>query len=164
MGTKNLFLIRHAKAEEHSFFKKDYDRNIVEKGIDRANTIANKLKASIDKSQNTLIISSSANRALQTAQIFSAILGYPAHNIQLEKSIYEAHYKEILKVINKIPNDIETVLIFGHNPGLSDLTNYICDSYIDLKTSHISKIILPEDFNFSDISGSTCQLETVITE
>ncbi|MCA5006520.1 SixA phosphatase family protein [Sphingobacterium bovistauri] len=163
MSTRTLYLIRHGKAEDHSFSKRDYDRNLVDKGKVRSRLIGLKLKHQLTHN-NTLLISSSANRALQTAEIFCDLLNYHTKDIQLEKSIYEAYFLEILKAINKVPNDIDTVLIFGHNPGLSDLTNYLCDSYIDLKTSHIAKIILPEGFNFSEVSGSTCQLETVITE
>lgn len=163
MSSKTLYLIRHGKAEDHTFLKRDYDRNLVDKGKERAELVANKLKQDLLEN-NTLVISSSANRALQTAEIFCVQIDYPINAIQVEKDIYEAYYQEILKVINQIPDDIDTVLVFGHNPGLSDMTNYLCDSYIDLKTSHVSKIILPAGFNFSEVSGSTCHLETVITE
>lgn len=163
MKTKTLYLIRHGKAEDHSFLKRDYERNLVQKGKERAEIVAKKLKQELVESKS-LVISSSANRAIQTAEVFCKHIDYPITSIQQEKEIYEAYYREILKVINLIDDSIETVLIFGHNPGLSDLTNYLCDSFVDLKTSHVSKIRLPENFNFSEVSGGTCHLETVITE
>jgi phosphohistidine phosphatase len=163
MKTKTLYLIRHGKAEDHSFLKRDYERNLVQKGQDRAAFVAKKLSQQL-LDNYTLVISSSANRALQTAEIFCAHIDYPIKSIQQEKEIYEAYYRDILQVINQVDDNIETVLVFGHNPGLSDLTNYLCDSYIDLNTSHVSKICLPEGFNFSEVSGGTCHLETVITE
>ncbi|NGM72632.1 SixA phosphatase family protein [Sphingobacterium sp. SGL-16] len=163
MSNKILYLIRHGKAEDHSFLKRDYERNLVEKGINRSQIVAQKIKKQLSK-EEILIVSSSANRALQTAEVFGEIVEYSKSEIQQESSIYEAYYTEILKVINKVDNKANTVFIFGHNPGLSDLTNYLCNSYIDLKTSHAAKIILPEGFNFSEVSGSTCQLEGVITE
>ena len=163
MITKTLYLIRHGKAEDHSFFKKDYDRNLVDKGIERSLLISIKLKLDLQK-ENLLVISSSANRAIQTAKIYCEEINYPIQNIQLENGIYEAYYTEILKVINNVEDHIDTVLVFGHNPGLSDLTNYLCDSIISLKTSHVAKITLPKNFNFKEISGSTCYLAAVITE
>lgn len=163
MPKKILYLIRHGKAEDHSFLKRDYGRNLVEKGINRSQIVAQKIKAQLSL-EEILVISSSANRALQTAEVFGEILGYLKSEIQQERSIYEAYYTEILKVINKVDDNVNTFFIFGHNPGLSDLTNYLCNSYIDLKTSHAAKIILPEGFNFSEVSGSTCKLECVITE
>ena len=163
MITKTLYLIRHGKAEDFSFSNSDYDRNLVEKGKQRNKIVAEKLKKHLSN-DNKLIISSSANRALQTAEIFAEYIDYPKYSIQQEKGMYEAYYKDILKVINAVSDNIETLLVFGHNPGLSDLCNYLCNSSIDLKTSHIAKIILPEGFNFSEASGSTCHLATVITE
>lgn len=163
MKTKTLYLIRHGKAEDHSFLKRDYERNIIAKGKERAEIVAKKLKQHLQINK-TLVISSSANRAMQTAEIFCTQIDYPIKSVQQTKEIYEAYYRDILQVINKIDNTIETLLVFGHNPGLSDLTNYLCDSFVDLKTSHVSKISLLEGFNFSDVSGSTCNLETVITE
>ena len=161
---KTLYLIRHGKAEEHSFFKRDFERNLVDKGIERSNLIADKLINQLVPSQKILLISSIANRALQTAKIFCEKIGYPIDNIQLESSIYEAHYLDVLNVVNQVSDDIDVVLIFGHNPGLSFLTNYICNSYIDLKTSHVAKVNLEKGFNFSEVSGRTGYLEKVITE
>lgn len=164
MISKELYLIRHGKAEEHSFEKNDYNRNLIEKGKNRSKIIASKLLTHIDKSKKILVISSTANRAFQTAEIFCKILDYPTDQIQLEKDIYEAYYLDVQNIINKISDDIDIVLVFGHNPGLSNLTNHICNSYIDLKTSHVSKIRLEDDFNFKEVSGNTGYLETLIHE
>ena len=163
MLAKTLYLIRHGKAEEHSFLKRDYERDLVSKGIERGKIVANKIKAQLQAS-NLLVISSSANRALQTAEVFCEQLGFPQNDIQQTKKIYEAHYLDILEVINQVGNEIDTLLVFGHNPGLSYLTDYLCNVNTDLKTAHCAKIILPERFHFSDVSGGTCHLETVISE
>lgn len=160
---KKLYIIRHAKAELHSFDKRDYDRNIIEKGKERASRIAHELRDVLKITDNTLVISSSANRAIQTAEIFCPILNLPSDKIQQEKSIYEAYFKDILQVINSVDNSVDTLLIFGHNPGLSDLANYICDSYIDLKTSHVACITLEEDLHFSELSSGTAHLNKVLS-
>lgn len=163
MGTKTLYLIRHAKAEEHSFLKKDFDRNLVDEGVQRANTVAVTLQGHL-KESSIRVISSTASRAKQTAEIFCNHIGYPIGNIQLEESLYEAYHRDILDVINRVSAAVDTLLVFGHNPGLSELTNYLCNSYIELKTAHAAKIILPEGFDFDTLSGGTAGLETIITE
>lgn len=160
--TKKLYIIRHAKAELFSFEKRDYDRNIIDKGQERASRIAHDLKEIFEITDNTLVISSSANRAVQTAEIFCPILNLSIDKIQQEKSIYEAYFKDILQVINEVDDSIDTLLVFGHNPGLSDLTNYICDSYIDLKTAHVACIELEDLLHFSELSGSTAHLKKVL--
>lgn len=163
MGTKTLYLIRHAKAEEHSFLKKDFDRNLVDEGVQRANTVAVTLQGHL-KEGSIRVISSTASRAKQTAEIFCNHIGYPIGNIQLEESLYEAYHRDILDVISRVSAAVDTLLVFGHNPGLSELTNYLCNSYIELKTAHAAKIILPEGFDFDTLSGGTADLETIITE
>ncbi len=163
MKTKTLYLIRHAKAEEHSFSKPDHARNIVEKGKERADRIAKDLEKLFTLTPNILVISSTANRAIQTAALFCTTLQYPIEHIQKENSIYEAHFLDILTVINKTRDTVDSVLLFGHNPGLSDLTNYLCGTYINLNTSHVAIISLPDDFNFSELSEGTATLKEILS-
>lgn len=161
---KKLYLVRHAKAELPNWDKRDYDRNLIERGIERAQHIATALKQIITVNEKTAVISSSANRAIQTAQLFCEILDYPLEQIIQNKNIYEAHYLEILKAINVVNNTNDNLVVFGHNPGLSDLTNYICNSGIDLKTAHVAVISLEEGIDFSSLSGGTATLLQIVQE
>ncbi|MBL1407802.1 SixA phosphatase family protein [Sphingobacterium faecale] len=164
MSAKKLFIVRHAKAEIPTWDKKDFDRNIMDKGAVRAQHIANSLKEVITIDDNTAVLSSTANRAIQTAHIFCSSLEFPLQNILQTKAIYEAYYLDILHIINQIPAHINTLVVFGHNPGLSDLTNYICNSYIELKTSHCAVINLEDGIDFASLSGGTGTLMQTITE
>ncbi|ERJ60630.1 SixA phosphatase family protein [Sphingobacterium paucimobilis] len=164
MSSKKLFIIRHAKAEIPIWEKKDFDRNIMDKGAARAQHIANKLKDIVTIDEKTAVLSSTANRAIQTAHIFCTSLAFPLQNILQTKAIYEAYYLDILNIINQMPAHIDTLLVFGHNPGLSDLTNYICNSYIELKTSHCAVINLEDGIDFASLSGGTATLVQTITE
>lgn len=155
---KTLYLIRHAKAEEHSFSKDDFYRDLQKKGRERAERIAQKLKDSLKIDEKTLVISSSANRAIQTAELFCEVLGYAKESIQQTRDIYEAHFMDILKVINSVPDEYDTLLIFGHNPGLSNLTNYLSHSEIELATSNVSILQLEGDLTFEMLGGGTANL------
>ncbi|MBV2228393.1 MULTISPECIES: histidine phosphatase family protein [Sphingobacterium] len=155
---KTLYLIRHAKAEEHSFSKDDFYRDLQKKGRERAERIAQKLKDSLKIDEKTLVISSSANRAIQTAELFCEVLGYPQESIHQTRDIYEAHFMDILKVINSVPEEYDTLLIFGHNPGLSNLTNYLSHSEIELATSNVSILQLEGDLTFEMLGGGTANL------
>lgn len=164
MTTKKLFIIRHAKAEDHSFAAIDYDRNLIDKGMERAKRIATSLYDTLPIDAKTVFISSSANRAIQTAELFAKILNFPPESILQTKKIYEAPYENILKEINKVPDNIDTIFLFGHNPGLSDLTNYLCNSYINLNTSAVAEIRVEEGLNFSELSGNTANLIQILSE
>lgn len=163
MQKKLLYLVRHAKAEEHTFAKPDHDRDIIEKGRSRAAHISTDLSKELTLRENTLVMSSTANRARQTAELFCDTLGYPKEKIEFTKSIYEAFYLDILRRINSISAAVDILVVFGHNPGLSDLTNYLTDSYVDLKTSHVAVIELEDGIDFSTLSGSTAKLLHVLT-
>lgn len=166
METKSLYIVRHGKAEDHSLLKKDFDRNLIDRGIARATATAGSLKKSlseIDQAQ-VLILSSTANRAAQTARIVAEVLGYPAEAITWEPGIYEAHYLQLMKRVNDISANYSHVIIVGHNPGLSDLVDYIADEYINLKTAYIACLRLEEGLDYSSLSANTADLEKIIAE
>lgn len=158
---KQLYIIRHAKAEEHSFAKKDFDRNLTDSGRKRATRIAKDLAQQLTIDEHTYVLSSSANRAIQTAELFCEILGYPVTEIQQEEDIYEAFYINILQVINQVPDHIQTVLIFGHNPGLSMLAEELSNYDVDLKTSDVAHLELEEGITFAELSQSTAHFKKV---
>lgn len=88
-----------------------------------------------------MILSSPAVRALTTAQLFAEPLNYKAEKIQQCAEIYEAGVSTLLKTINEIDDRNNCVVMFGHNPGLTDLFNYLTDNdLINLPTSGIVKI------------------------
>lgn len=159
---RSLFLIRHAKAVDISLSARDFDRDLQQKGIQRARKIALDLKKTLTIDQNTLFISSSANRAIQTAQIFASILDYPAENIRDSKELYDAHFIEILKVINTIEDQFNKVLVFGHNPGLSNLVNYLSHAEVALATSNVANLQLADEDTFNMLSGDTAKLTGIL--
>ena len=118
--SKTLYLVRHAKASriEISLIK-DWERPLSEVGVERANKISTLLrrrKICPDK-----IISSHALRALNTAVIFSLNLNYPVNEIGISKDVYGKNFETVLELIKKQSDDISSLMIFGHNPTLTDL-------------------------------------------
>lgn len=142
---KTLILVRHGKAEDQSFNKKDYDRNLVEKGIHNVEILANKLEQldiTIDH-----IISSSANRAFQTAQIISSKLNLDINNIETQDALYECELNQLLKSINTINDKFDTVLMTGHNPTFEYMIEYLTSERVwgGLSTSGAAVIEIEVD-------------------
>lgn len=165
MGTKSLYIIRHAKAELPTPDKVDFDRGLLPKGVRRAVHIAQKLKAQLpDTHQNTLVVSSTADRAMQTAKVFCDILGYPEERILWEPHVYEASALFLMKILNDVPTSYDHVLLFGHNPGVSDLVEYTTDSFVYLKTAYTACLELEKGIDFSLLSANTATLKYIITE
>ena len=108
---------------------RDFNRPLNERGMHDAPRMAKYLhKLNV---QPDLIVSSPAKRALTTAQFFAAEFGLPDDAIQQEDSIYEALPVQIQAVISELPNEANTVLLFGHNPTFTEVSNLFTDDFID---------------------------------
>lgn len=125
---KTLYLVRHAKSSWDEPYKSDFERALTKRGMNDSSTIAELLcKKNI---KPDLIISSPATRALLTAQIFAGKLMYPANNIQTDERIYEATMRVLTNVVRNINEMFGTVMLFGHNPGLSNFANLLGSEYL----------------------------------
>lgn len=120
---KTLYIIRHAKAEDRSLTMKDFDRELTENGKSDAVLIGKELNQLQVKP--TMILTSSAKRAVQTAEIIVNELDLSIENIVGHENIYDASLKSILEVISQSPDKVSTLMIFGHNPSFKDLVNYL---------------------------------------
>ncbi|MCY1521619.1 phosphohistidine phosphatase SixA [compost metagenome] len=127
--TKRLILIRHAKSDWSSVAQRDFDRPLNRRGHANAPEMAERLvKQGIVPD---LIVSSPALRALTTATYFARAWNIAEQEMVLDKSIYEANVKDLLQVINGFDNTFSTIVLFGHNPGITDFVNYLTNAALD---------------------------------
>ena len=149
---KKLILLRHAKSSWKDASLDDFDRPLNRRGKKDAPKMAHKL--AMRKIKIDLIISSPANRTNETAKIFANILGCESEIIFNDK-LYEASYKEILNVINLIDDKYQNVLLVCHNPGITNLVNYISDYFIEnISTSGI--VGLSTNSSWKNINENGC--------
>ncbi|RZN79667.1 MAG: histidine phosphatase family protein [Winogradskyella sp.] len=141
MIKKKIMFVRHAKSSwKHNV--SDMDRPLKQRGRDDASIISQefkKLKTSID-----FIYSSPANRALSTCKIFQKYLGFPESMLNITENLYDFSGERALEFIRSIDNELNTVMLFGHNYAFTSLINILGDRIIDnLPTSGLVII----DFN-----------------
>lgn len=126
--SKQLILVRHGKSDWAVNGMADFDRPLNHRGHKNAPEMAERLlKRRLLPQQ---LISSPAKRALSTAQHFAESWGQKKSEIQKQESIYEANPAALLRLINQMSNDYHRIALFGHNPGLTDLVNYLSDAHI----------------------------------
>jgi len=151
---KTLYLARHAKSYWKDQSIPDIDRPLNSRGKRDApfmGEVLNDNKIMLD-----LIISSPAKRTKKTAIEISSKLGYPEKKIQFNEDLYEASSNTIIKLIKKIEEKYDRVMIFGHNPGLTMLNNHISNHYIDnIPTCGI--VALQFDKKWSEIDKNSCK-------
>jgi phosphohistidine phosphatase len=122
---KTVFIIRHAKSDQR-FFGNDFERPLNERGNTDAPEMAMRLldkKIKIDA-----LVASPAARAKKTAELFAEVLEIPLTDISLVSALYHARSDVFLEVISGLPDELKSVAIFSHNPGITNFVN-------DLNTS-----------------------------
>jgi phosphohistidine phosphatase len=152
---KQLIIVRHAKSDWGNLDLKDFDRPLNKRGKTNAPEMAHRLVKKNIKPQ--LIVSSPALRAITTAKFFADTWQMPLAEIQEEAIIYEANVNTLLKVINKFDNRFDQIAMFGHNPGLTDLVNYLDGHIYEMPTCGVVILEFPFD-DWTMISGGTAKV------
>ena len=134
-----LTLVRHAKSSWNNTDLSDFERPLNSRGLKNAPEMGKRLVKA--KFKVDLIISSPAVRALTTAEFIASELGYNFQRIKQEDAIYEAGLNTLLHLISSLDNNINNVMLVGHNPGFTMLCNYLSDAEIEnLPTCSIAQI------------------------
>ena len=143
--SKFLYLMRHAKAFDAHIGQKDYDRELTPQGIKDSFVIGKVINEATFYPD--AIISSRAPRALDTAKCFSEQLdSYDPVGVKVNDEIYGASTRTLLQVVNNLDDKWDTVMIVGHNPSLSYLSEYITKHPIgNIKKAEIVKIAFELD-------------------
>lgn len=141
---KVIHLIRHAKSSWENLTPSDFYRNLNERGLRDVPFMAEKLKKLACNPD--YILCSPAKRTTETAKIVCEKLNFNQNNINFEKRIYEAELKTLIEVLNEIPNHFNNAVLIGHNPAITQLSNYLTNDYIDnIPTCGIVKIEMDID-------------------
>lgn len=137
---KYLTLIRHAKSDWTTGLD-DHDRPLNERGLRNSPQMArflgrtylgaNEVNALLPRPDRML--SSTAVRAHTTAELMLAELGYDSQILTLDRTLYLAEPKTLLKFVRELDDSWNHVMIFGHNEGISDFARKL------LQRDHLGK-------------------------
>jgi phosphohistidine phosphatase len=110
---KRLLIMRHAKSSWDDESIPDHDRKLNDRGLRVA-----PLMGGFVKQQGLtpdIILTSSALRAIKTAELFNAGFGKKIP-IGIEKSLYRADVEEFCDIVREGAEAESTVLVISHNP------------------------------------------------
>lgn len=119
----SLYITRHAKSSWADPGMSDFDRPLNERGLLNAPVMAKRFRERGEPLD--LILSSTAARALSTALIFAKELDFPSDDLSRMSSLYHSTVPNLLSAIQDLPQSKERVMLFGHNPGLTELVEYL---------------------------------------
>lgn len=127
---KTLLLIRHSKSDWSKKELNDRERPLNKRGRRDAPFMAKLLYEQGDI-HPSLILSSPAERAKQTAKEFARAFGYDISKILYREEIYSGNAQAILNLISKIDDNHKCIFLFGHNPDITLLANLLSDVLIE---------------------------------
>jgi phosphohistidine phosphatase len=124
-----LTLIRHAKSSWKDPDLSDFDRPLNKRGRHSAPLMGQMMK---DKGLAVeCILSSPAKRAITTARLIAAELGYPEHRIEQREELYKADSEQLLHYVQALEPRFSRVALVGHNPALTRFCNDLSGAGID---------------------------------
>lgn len=116
---KRLVVVRHAKATHKPGFA-DFDRPITGRGRRDAKAAGEWLGR--NGFVPGLVVCSPALRTRQTWDRLAAVLpGVDGIEVWPEQGLYAASADGVLDVIGATPDEVQTLMVVGHNPAVQDV-------------------------------------------
>ncbi len=137
---KTLLVLRHAKSSWDYSHLSDYERPLNKRGQRDASRMGQLLKEN-DLTPD-LIVSSSAERALSTAEAVALACDYE-QEIQFTRRFYHADAEEYIEALQKLDDAYERVMVVGHNPGMEHLVAIYAGEWLRMPTAAIAHFHLP---------------------
>jgi phosphohistidine phosphatase len=148
---KTLLLMRHAKSSWKDTSIPDHDRPLAKRGLRDSNRMGELLGQRELIPQ--VILCSSAVRAAETARIIDEVCGCNCP-VTLSDKLYLAEADTYISELSQLPDDLERVMLIGHNPGLESLLQVLSGQIESLPTAVIAYLSLPIQ-HWADLITST---------
>ncbi len=136
---KTLMILRHAKAQPLEEGQADHDRPLAPRGEKEAPRIGRWLKE--QQLTPDMIVSSSAVRAQATAHLVAQACEYEKE-LQISKELYLATPATYVQVIHEVGDDVDRMLVVGHNPTLDELLYLLCGNHDGFPTGGLAIVQL----------------------
>ena len=122
---KQLLIMRHAKSSWAEAGLSDFERPLNKRGKRVMPQVAQFIQS--QGLTPHLIVSSSANRAKSTSQLFVEHCDTAnAPELQLVKYFYHASADVYLEFLGKFNDEnVNTIMLVGHNPGLEEFVLHL---------------------------------------
>jgi phosphohistidine phosphatase len=119
---KRLTLLRHAKSLWDDPVARDFDRPLNAKGHRAGRTVGEEMQRlglSFDA-----VVASPAARVIETLEEVAQGFGSPL-TPRFDHRIYLASLEALIEVLHSVDDEIDSLLLVGHSPGLERLALYL---------------------------------------
>jgi phosphohistidine phosphatase len=115
---KRVYLLRHAKSSWKDGSLADRDRPLARRGRRAAKAVARYLEA--ERIRPDLVLCSPARRTRETLEWVEGAFGDRVETT-LDEALYAATEAGLLARLEVLPEEVGSVMLIGHNPGLEEL-------------------------------------------
>lgn len=126
---KELILIRHGKAEKRGSVFPDRNRKLISKGINQLNQDIPFLKQYLKNKRKVYFWTSGIIRAMETTAMIKKICQIDV--IEICEFIEIGDFDEFERKVYLMEDDC-TIIIVGHEPGLSEWTYRLCKKNVKI--------------------------------
>jgi len=155
---KILLLLRHAKSSWKDPDLPDFNRPLNGRGRRAAKTIGRYIKE--NDLEPELVLSSPAVRARETIDIALRAARLRVE-VRYDERIYEADAQRLMEVISQIEENLTSVMVVGHNPGIEELLRLLTGCSEHMATAALAKIRFSEPDKWSKIAAVKGSLELI---
>jgi phosphohistidine phosphatase len=150
---KTLILMRHAKSSWDNPHQTDHDRPLNKRG--RRNAPEMGARFAREQIKPDTIVTSTAVRAKETAELVMEAAQWTAP-LRLFPKLYHATSMAWLEVLRELSG--ETIIAFGHNPGISEFANRLTREGVSMPTA-AAAFVEAEIDSWDELSfESSCRL------
>jgi phosphohistidine phosphatase len=114
MRDRHLYLLRHAKSSWDDATLDDRERPLGGRGRKAARLISQRLRN--DGVSPELVLCSPARRTQETLERVD-----PTGERVIEDGLYTATAGSLIERLNRVPDEVNSVMLIGHNPALQQL-------------------------------------------
>ncbi|MFY0599076.1 MAG: histidine phosphatase family protein [Cyclobacteriaceae bacterium] len=152
---RKIFLLRHGEAALPEYGIKDFERPLTARGENKIRALGDQLKN--EGTRFDSVFCSSSKRTKETYECLCESMQTNWY-VEYKDEIYEAPVRALFEVLVNTEDEISNLLLIGHNPGISFLSEYLSDeAIIGMSPGQLVKL----EFGFgswSELSKGVCSV------
>lgn len=137
---KTLLILRHAKSSWKDSDASDHERPLNKRGRHTAPRVGELLQQ--EDLLPDRILCSTALRARDTARLVAESCAFEGP-LEASEELYPGAPSDYLDVLVRLEDDVESVMVVGHNPGLELLLGLLVGEVHTLPTAALARVELP---------------------
>jgi len=137
---KTMLILRHAKSSWANTRLADHDRPLNKRGKTDASRMGVLMRR--EEIIPDWIISSTAERALATAEAVALALDFEGE-LEQTRELYLADPEAYIEVCSQLPDQVNQLLVVGHNPGIEELVTLLTGARETMPTAALAQVSLP---------------------